>query len=452
MIYNIAVFSEILRGLLLHLKAASFPFQNFFRRGFDLSPRHAVLFHQFACLPAFAEAILHSDEFLRNRIGFGKAFRNSRPDAPADLVVFGAHDAAALPCDFFKGLGIDGLDGGQVYDRSAHALRFQLFRGHQSFENHEPVRDNRHVAPFLENVRLADFERRFFRSDYGHFSPQIAQVNRPLVHSRRNSRFPGFKKIARPDYSHARQNARQGNVLKPFVCGAVRTDGYACVGAADFDVRLVVANAYAQLVPVSRGGKDDERCREGNFSVQRQSRSDRHHVLLLNAALDKTVGMFFGERVNASAFHDVASQRHHALVLVPYFLQSFSEPVPSGDFVAGFETRVQAQLRVEFKSHVFSHACFHSAPNSLSACTVSSLLGTLPCHCHFPSMNEAPLPITVLKIIIFGLPDALFLALSKAAIIALMSWPLHTAVSHPKFLNFSSNGSISRMSLVSPSI
>src|SRR6266487_1275589 len=198
-----------------------------------------------------------------------------------------------------------------------------------------------------------------------------------MIHSCRHQA-PHLLGIRRRDDGHARQRAKDGDVLDGFVRWTQRGIHHPAAVGDQADVDIVQAKVQGDLLETTPGEKSGDGVDVNNFSFEREAGGDAHDVRLAHAFHQETVGHLRLELLQ-SADPEVRADEKNPLLLAGQLIH-----------------HVQTGL---------AHYSFTS--NSASKDLTSSSV-TLFLWCQFKlfSTKRAPLPLMVWQMMALGLSGA----------------------------------------------
>src|ERR1019366_5002224 len=231
------------------------------------------------------------------------------------------------------------------------------------------------------------------------------------------------------------QRAREGDLFHAHLRRSVFADRDSAVGSDHFHVGVGVRHRHAKLLEALVDHERRETGDERDLTGIGQSAGNGGHVGLRDAAFEEPLRKFLGEISRAGGLRKVRIQDHHVPIRAAHFDQRTAE------CFAGCRPQFQFKLRLRLRRHYCS---------SFSASAASSLVGATPWNLGLFSINETPLPFTVLAISTVGLP-LVAAASAKAACSAGISCPFTSITCQPNASHLSTSGSTSIMSFTKPS-
>ena len=108
--------------------------------------------------------------------------------------------------------------------------------------------------------------------------------------------------IAGDDQLHVWQDPHDGDLLQGLVGGSVRADRQTTVGPGQLDIQIGIADGGPYLVPGPPGQKDTVGGDERDLSGQRQASGHPQHVLLGDADIEESFGIFLGKPAGQGGF------------------------------------------------------------------------------------------------------------------------------------------------------
>ena len=275
-------------------------------------------------------------------------------------------DLSALARGGKDGLLVERLDGADVDDTHADALRGERFRRLERFGDHETGRGNGDVRAGAEHLRFADLKgKALFLVDHRHGGAPEADVYGSLVLIGRLDSGARFHIVRRGENDHAGDRAHKRKVLAALVGSAVLPDGDTAVGGADLDVQMRVADGVSHLLKGAARREHRKRRAERHEAHCGQTGAHADKVRLGNAAVDVAVGVCLFEYRRFGGAGKVGIENKDIVML-------------------GGERRYRVAVAVTGSN--FYNVRHHSASSSRRAFSSSSIaawycssLGALPC-------------------------------------------------------------------------
>src|SRR5438552_10553691 len=93
-------------------------------------------------------------------------FHHRAAETVVQDVIFDRADYVYTSGEKFERAGVHGFDPARINERDGNSFFFELARGFFGDFKHVAQSEDRHVAPVLHNLRLADLEKLRFRFDF----------------------------------------------------------------------------------------------------------------------------------------------------------------------------------------------------------------------------------------------------------------------------------------------
>ena len=312
-------------------------------------------------------------------------------------MLLSGNDCARIGNSLCDDVAVDGLDGVDVHHARLDALGSEQLTCLKRHGNHQTGCDDGHVGAVCQLNATSELELVVGAIvDHGNCKSAEAEVEGAVGGESRLNGSLCLNGVGGVDHGHAGDGAHEREVLVALVGCAVLTHRDACVGCADLDVEVGVANRVTHLLKCSACGEHCKARCENGLARGCDTCCNADHVALGDAAIEKSFGMCLFELYGFGCLCEVGVQNHEII------------------FVGELNERVAVAFT---GCDLICHCCVPPyAFSSATAAAYCSSLGAEPCQLTLFSMNETPLPFTVFAIIAVGLPFTVRASLKAASI------------------------------------
>ncbi len=241
------------------------------------------------------------------------------------------------------------------------------------------LKSNRLAQLKLKSI-VINLSRLFAEHTHVHRGRSINNLGQSLLH---------HSSVGRLEANHFGHGAHNRHILEGHMRTAVDLRGNAGLGANHLDVQIGVRNGYKNLVVAPARSKRRKAVGKRNFSHSRHTRGNANHILLGNTHVKESVGELLFKALGSVTAHKVCV-KHNDTVIRPC---AFNESLRQSLSYLLIVRNHPSYLPVSFL-HISSDI---------------DILWQLAAH----SANDAPLPFTVLRIIILALPERFALSIAS---------------------------------------